>query len=80
MVEMLSNTSHDLRTPLTVIKASLHLIKQRWTTLSEEQRDELLIAASNKVDELAQVITHLELTDERYSMVDLREAEQLDAL
>jgi signal transduction histidine kinase len=53
--EMIANISHDLRTPLTVIKGYQQLMG-KWT-LTEEQKEKLQIAQKH-ADELGKLIEH----------------------
>lgn len=56
--ELITNVSHDLRTPLTSIKGYLGLIKEKKYS-SEEQLDEFLNIAYNKSEKLEVLINDL---------------------
>ena len=55
---LVRNVSHELRTPLTVIQGLLTTLFQRWDTLSEPQRLDLIDAASVNVASLDASILH----------------------
>ena len=55
---LVRNVSHELRTPLTVIQGLLTTLFQRWGTMSEPQRLDLIDAASVNVSSLDASILH----------------------
>ena len=56
---LLAAVSHDLRTPLTSIKASLSSLRATDIQLAEEDRDALLETAEESADRLNQLIDNL---------------------
>ncbi|MDQ0207494.1 sensor histidine kinase [Alkalicoccobacillus murimartini] len=55
MKRMLSNISHDLKTPLTVIAGYTELLKEQ-TTMSEEERNRIINQVNKKTDEITNLI------------------------
>lgn len=55
---LVRNVSHELRTPLTVIQGLLTTLFQRWDTLTEPQRLDLIDAASVNVASLDASVLH----------------------
>lgn len=53
---MRERLSHHLRTPLTVLKASLQFVLKKWPELSDEDKREYLLQALLEVDKLEQAI------------------------
>jgi hypothetical protein len=58
--ESLEDVLHDLRTPLTVVKGSISTVLRHWASLDEDRRRELLVRASEAVEELAAVVEQME--------------------
>ena len=56
---LLRAVTHNLRTPLTSIKASASALRQATPVLSEEDRGELLARIEDESDRLARVVTKL---------------------
>jgi two-component system sensor histidine kinase KdpD len=56
---LLAAVSHDLRTPLASIKASVTSLRQRDITWSDELRDEFLAEIEDGVDRLTGLVTNL---------------------
>jgi DNA-binding HxlR family transcriptional regulator len=54
--EMLAGVSHDLRTPLTGIKASVSSLRDREITLSPTDQESLGIARNTLADRLARLV------------------------
>tara|TARA_R110002033_G_scaffold47786_5_gene93261 strand:- start:43208 stop:44698 length:1491 start_codon:yes stop_codon:yes gene_type:complete len=57
--ELIANVSHDLRTPLAVIKGYIETIQIKKDTLSEKEKDEYLQITHNNVDKLSNLINQL---------------------
>lgn len=57
--ELLSNVSHELRSPLTSIKGIISSLLQKDIGLDEETRDMLLAGVSEETDRLASLVTKL---------------------
>ena len=56
---LLRAVSHDLRTPLASIKASVSGLRQSGAAYSDEDRAELLAAIEEEADRLARLVTNL---------------------
>ncbi len=56
---LLRTVSHDLRTPLASIKASVSGLRQPGADYSEEDREELLAAIEEEADRLARLVSNL---------------------
>ncbi|GAA0930327.1 sensor histidine kinase KdpD [Pseudonocardia zijingensis] len=56
---LLAAVGHDLRTPLTSIKASVGSLRDPLLPLSEQDRDELLATAEESADRLAALVDNL---------------------
>ncbi|MCC6174029.1 MAG: PAS domain-containing sensor histidine kinase [Chloroflexi bacterium] len=56
---LLRTVSHDLRTPLASIKASVSALRQPETVYSDEDRAELLAAIEEETDHLTRLVTDL---------------------
>ncbi|KMK75491.1 sensor histidine kinase [Alkalihalobacillus pseudalcaliphilus] len=54
--ELIANLSHDLRTPLTIIRKQIGLLEKEKLTV---QGEEALVAIDQKIDFLANLIDHL---------------------
>ncbi|MEW1958110.1 DUF4118 domain-containing protein [Kineococcus sp. NPDC059986] len=68
---LLTAVSHDLRTPLATLKASLDSLRARDIVLPEEVRDELLEEVSHSADRLQALIDDLlDLTRVRSGVVE----------
>jgi two-component system sensor histidine kinase KdpD len=68
---LLTAVSHDLRTPLATLKASLDSLRAKDIDLSEDLRDELLAEVSNSADRLQALIDDLlDLTRVRSGVVE----------
>jgi len=57
--ELLSNVSHELRSPLTSIKGTISSLLQKDITLSDEDTDMLLTGVSEETDRLISLVTNL---------------------
>ncbi|PJB49247.1 MAG: hypothetical protein CO103_06220, partial [Chloroflexi bacterium CG_4_9_14_3_um_filter_45_9] len=57
--ELLSNISHELRSPLTSIKGVISSLLQKDVKLDEETREMLLISVIEETDRLANLVTNL---------------------
>jgi two-component system sensor histidine kinase KdpD len=56
---LLAAVSHDLRTPLASIKASVTSLRQQEISWTDAQRDEFLAAIDEGVDRLTELVTNL---------------------
>lgn len=56
---LLHAVSHDLRTPITIIKTSAHNLRKLHDSLSPEERNEMLEAVENEADELDKLVGNL---------------------
>jgi hypothetical protein len=67
---------HDLRTPLSVIKGSVDVLRRHWNDLDQDRRTELLDRALVNVEDLAATIDEVHgLSDESVGRVRLEEIE-----
>lgn len=67
---------HDLRTPLSVIKGSVDVLRRHWNDLDQDRRTELLERALINVEDLAATIDEVHgPTDEWVGRVRLEEIE-----
>lgn len=57
--ELIANVSHDLRTPLAVLKGYIETLQIKGPSLSPEQRDEYLQTTHDNVDKLSNLINQL---------------------
>jgi len=57
--ELLSNVSHELRSPLTSIKGIISSLLQKDIKFDDETRDMLLVSVSEETDRLARLVTNL---------------------
>ncbi len=57
--ELLSNVSHELRSPLTSIKGTISSLLQKDIKLSDEDTDMLLTGVSEETDRLISLVTNL---------------------
>ncbi|OGN88682.1 MAG: hypothetical protein A2158_00480 [Chloroflexi bacterium RBG_13_46_14] len=57
--ELLSNVSHELRSPLTSIKGTVSSLLQKDITLSADETDMLLTGVSEETDRLISLVTNL---------------------
>ena len=57
--ELLSNVSHELRSPLTSIKGTISSLLQKDITLNDEDKDMLLTGVSEETDRLISLVTNL---------------------
>jgi two-component system, OmpR family, sensor kinase len=57
--ELITNISHDLRTPLAAVQGYLETLQLKVATLSEEERQHYLSAASKQSERLGKLITDL---------------------
>ena len=56
---LLHAVSHDLRTPITIIKTSAHNLRTLHDTLPESEQVEILESVENEADELDQLVGNL---------------------
>ncbi len=77
---LVSDASHEFRTPLTALKTSLETLKRRAADLTAVQREELIDAALRESDELADLSSELVAlatdvghTDEPETVISLEE-------
>jgi two-component system sensor histidine kinase KdpD len=69
---LLAAVSHNLRTPLTSVKAAAESLQTSWSRLSEDERRELLGTISGEADRLERVVRNtLELTRIRAGGVEV---------
>ncbi|HEV2891075.1 MAG TPA: ATP-binding protein [Frankiaceae bacterium] len=68
----LATTSHELRTPITVIKGYVAILQRNWEKLSEADRATALASVAARTDSLVALVNHLLLGARagaaRYSM------------
>jgi signal transduction histidine kinase len=68
----LATTSHELRTPITVIKGYVSILSQSWDRLTETERSDAFAAVADRTDSLVALVNHLLLGARagaaRYSM------------
>lgn len=68
----LATTSHELRTPITVIKGYVAILQRSWHRLSEAERADALASVAQRTDSLVALVNHLLLGARagaaRYSM------------
>jgi signal transduction histidine kinase len=68
----LATTSHELRTPITVIKGYVSILAQSWHRLTETEREDAFAAVADRTDALVGLVNHLLLGAragaERYSL------------
>lgn len=57
--ELIANVSHDLRTPLAVLKGYIETLQMKRDTLSETEKDEYLQITHTNVDKLSNLINQL---------------------
>lgn len=57
--ELIANVSHDLRTPLAVLKGYIETLQMKRDTLSEKEKDEYLQITHDNVDKLSNLINQL---------------------
>jgi K+-sensing histidine kinase KdpD len=55
----LATTSHELRTPITVIKGYVAILLRNWDRLSDTERTDALAAVADRTDSLAGLVDHL---------------------
>ena len=55
----LATTSHELRTPITVIKGYVAILQKSWNRLSEVERGDALAAVADRTDSLVALVDHL---------------------
>jgi signal transduction histidine kinase len=55
----LATTSHELRTPITVIKGYAAILRRNWRRLSDTERDDALAAVADRTDSLIALVNHL---------------------
>jgi signal transduction histidine kinase len=55
----LATTSHELRTPITVIKGYIAILQKNWQRLSETERTDALAAVGERTDSLVALVNHL---------------------
>ncbi len=57
--ELIANVSHDLRTPLAVLKGYVETLQMKRETLSEKEKEEYLQITHDNVDKLSNLINQL---------------------
>lgn len=57
--ELIANVSHDLRTPLAILKGYVETLQIKKDTLTEVQKDEYLQITHNNIDRLSNLINQL---------------------
>ncbi len=57
--ELIANVSHDLRTPLAVLKGYIETLQIKRDTLSESEKEEYLQITHDNVDKLSKLINQL---------------------
>lgn len=57
--ELIANVSHDLRTPLAILKGYIETMQMKKDTLSEEEKQEYLQITHDNVDRLSKLINQL---------------------
>ncbi|MDQ1711087.1 MAG: two-component system, OmpR family, phosphate regulon sensor histidine kinase PhoR [Frankiaceae bacterium] len=55
----LATTSHELRTPITVIKGYVAVLAQSWQRLTDTERGDALAAVADRTDALVALVDHL---------------------
>ncbi len=55
----LATTSHELRTPITVIKGYIAILLKNWDRLSDTERSDALAAVADRTDSLIALVNHL---------------------
>jgi len=57
--ELIANVSHDLRTPLAILKGYIETLQIKKDTLSEKEKEEYLEITHNNIDKLSKLINQL---------------------
>mgnify|MGYP000592234078 CR=1 FL=1 len=57
--ELIANVSHDLRTPLAILKGYIETLQIKKDTLTEKEKDEYLQITHNNIDKLSKLINQL---------------------
>ncbi len=57
--ELIANVSHDLRTPLAILKGYIETLQMKTETLSENEKQEYLQITHDNVDKLSNLINQL---------------------
>jgi signal transduction histidine kinase len=57
--ELIANVSHDLRTPLAILKGYVETLQMKRETLSEDEKQEYLQITHSNIDKLSKLINQL---------------------
>jgi len=57
--ELIANVSHDLRTPLAILKGYVETLQMKKDTLSESEKEEYLQITHDNIDKLSKLINQL---------------------
>ncbi len=55
----LATTSHELRTPITVIKGYVAILQRNWDDLTPTERNDAFAAVADRTDSLVELVNHL---------------------
>jgi len=57
--ELIANVSHDLRTPLAILKGYVETMQMKAETLSEEEKDKYMTVINSSADKLSNLVAQL---------------------